>query len=165
MHGPKDRPRWDLHFDILRSMRYHKKRQAWFENLGIGFSITSLAFASAAFSAMQKWIPPEWAQVLVFVAALASFFSLILRPSERARKHADLHTSFSDLAKQISKPDDISPAELHGIRCQVLDIEKGEPKHSRALNSVCYDEIAESLGISADPRTSWWKRAFAHILP
>jgi hypothetical protein len=159
-----DRDRWDLYFDLERTLRYHRKRQGFFENMQVAFSIASAVAGTAAFLSVKTWIAVHWAQSLTFVVAFLAIVALVTRPSERARKHADLFDKFTDLLKEATVPKALSETELHGLNAKRKDLEKTEPKHSRALNAVCYDETALALGVDEQYATRF-QRLFAHWLP
>lgn len=158
------RERWDFYFDIERSMRYHKKRQAVFENLHVVLTIATFLFGSGAFMAIKDALPMAWAQYLAGIAAILSAISVVIRPSERARKHSDLYDKFTDLIKLVRAPKVLDSEAFEALVNMRLDIEKTEPKHGRALNAVCYHETAEALGLQGAP-VGWFRRNFAHVLP
>ena len=147
LHTPIER--WDEYFDVLRSMRYHRKRQRFFEFQHLWATFFGVVLGSGAFIAISA--NSKSAGWIALGSALISALTLVVRPSERARRHADLHDKFSDLAKQLNVRRALTDVELEKIIEARCDIEKTESPHLRSLNEICYYETAMALGVDAKP--------------
>jgi len=136
---------WDRRHGILYrielSVLYHRKRERFFDTVDRLIKTVALIGGSAAFAKATDADIVKWAAVAI---ALTSAFSLVFAFSERARKHAELGKSFSELAANLLQKGerDFSEADLNLLEADVRHLESTEPATLGALVVICQNELA-----------------------
>ena|SRR6266508_3456665 len=146
----------DLHellFGVRRSIRYHVKRQQFFDRLNGLTSFFNVIFGSAAVVALIK---TNIEYVGVPAAALVTVLSsidLVVGYSRKARVHERLACKFIDLDKEIISRNniDLTESELAKFSAERLDIEADEPPVKVVLDSICHNEMCRAEGYK-DPK-------------
>lgn len=136
----------DQLFDIRRSVRYHRRRQKFFEwSHDMLLWMTALLGTSTASSLFGGWGLIEVAAALT---AVASVSNLVFAPARKARLHSDLARRFIDLERLAISPD--AENRVSEIKAKRLVIEEDEPPIYRVLDTLCYNEVMRSLGYKDD---------------
>lgn len=151
-------------FDIRRSVRYHERRRAFFDAFSKLKNALGLFAGSGAVGAVLLSRPGVAGALAVIVAAFSAI-DLVIGSSEAARRHNDLQRRFlaleSDLIEKNLKNTDGTPLEFVRKR---LSIEADEPPIFRALDTLCHNEVARSLGRDDQQRVvSPFKRWLANF--
>ena len=107
----EDDPFHDLLFGVRRSVRYHMRRQAFFD--GVGEFLTLMALIAASTTVLVRVAWPDSVAVLVVasVSVLAQALALTWTPGRRARQHNEIARSFIDLEQKMV-PERARRAEL-----------------------------------------------------
>ena len=155
---------WDLLFGVRRSVRYHARRERFFDgahNLG---ALAAAVAGSAAVAALLGELDPALTTAAVAVTAVAGACELVFRTARAARLHNDLARDFIALEKElVVAGEDLPAAELRALEAARLDIEAREPPPLRVLDAMCHDELVTALGIEDAERSNltWWQRRLA----
>ena len=141
--------RYALLFGIRRSVRYHVKRQQFFDRLHSLTSALSIILGSTAVVALIK---DNWDYVGIPAAALVTVLSsidLVVGYSKKARLHERLSGKFIDLEKKIISVNEaeFSDADLAHCTQDRLNIEAEEPPAKNVLDSICHNEMLRAQGI------------------
>lgn len=154
--------RWATLWGVQRSVRYHARRQAFFDRWRRITSATGVIFGSAAATDLLRDGGHWLAVAAAFVVAVFSAADLVVGTAEMARKHDDLRRRFIKLeAKMLSNEEPDSETALAWC-AERLDIESDEPPTYRALDLLCENEQAIATGTDRNVPITWWQRKTAH---
>lgn len=155
--------RWDTLWGVQRSVRYHARRQTFFDRwrrLTLG---ASLLLGSGAAAAVMGQIGHNVALGMAFTVAILSAFDLVVNTAEMARKHAELGRRFIKLEANILADDEPSKETINAWCSERLDIESDEPPTYKALNLLCENEQAIATATNRWVQLRWWQRMTAHV--
>lgn len=160
--------RYYLLFSVRRSVRYHARREQFFDRSKSLTSALSVILGSAAVVALIK---ENLENVAIFAAALVTVLSsidLVVGYSRKAVLHGRLAGKFIDLEKQVVSisRSEFSESQLADLTQQRLSIEAEEPQKKTVLDSICHNELLRAEGISDEKeyvRIAWWQRLFAQF--
>ncbi|MEZ5691157.1 MAG: hypothetical protein R3D71_05795 [Rickettsiales bacterium] len=149
-----------LDFAVSKSVRYHSKRQRFFDILHNSSTIISAISGSSAFVAVlsDNRDLALWVSLIVAISsALDSVFSF----SKKSRVHNDLRRRFSDLLKEmiLSEGDEQLRRRWQAER---LNIEADEPPSLTLLVDICHNEEVIARGheekylLEGIDRWHWW---------
>ncbi|MGR3464257.1 hypothetical protein [Limimaricola sp.] len=151
-----------LFSDIWRSVRYHRAREAFFQQWSSGIAFTSLLAATSAVTSLLANAPMAWSIAAGLAVAFAQAIELIGRPGEKARLHSGLAAEFSALERIATVSEELSPKEIREMRGDILNIESREPPIKRFLDLRCHNEVARAIGSDDIEPLSCWQRWFVH---
>ena len=159
----EDAPFHDLLFSVRRSVRYHMRRQAFFD--GVGEFLTLMALIAASTTVLVRVAWPDSVAVLVVasVSVLAQALALTWTPGRRARQHNEIARSFIDLEQKmvLGARDELS---FHKFQAARLRIEAGEPPIARIVDVMCHNELARAYGQGEyEKRVSRFQRVTSHF--
>lgn len=160
----------DLLFDVRRSVRYHDRRQ-WFYQTVQNFAMLVVFLFStvtvAAFGTVVGEGLPMWVKLLpAMLTAVLMGLTLVYRVGEKAWLHADLKRQFIELEQRLEQDrassNDTLIAEVTNAR---LAIEAKEPPVLRVLDVLCHNELRRAMGHPHNKltRIGFWQRRFAHF--
>jgi hypothetical protein len=154
-----------LSFGVRRSIRYHVKRQQFFDRLDAFTSFFNVVLGSAAVLALLRGNPSTQVPVQnqglnlttfdwigVYAAALVTILSaieLVVGYARKSRQHEKLGCKFIDLERRmITERNDpnFSEANLAVLTGERLNIEAEEPPPKIALDSICHNELLRADG-------------------
>lgn len=139
---------YGLLFDIRRSVRYHDRRRAFYEQLHHVTSLMTILMAgSVLFDLAKDGKTAGWMIGLSGVAALLAAADMVLGYSRRATLHTDLRKRFADLEIEMLKGD-AAPETWQTYRLERLLIEKDEPAIYKVLDALCRNELLIAQGFS-----------------
>ena len=139
-----------LLFGVRRSVRYHMRRESFFEAWHRTTSALSVIFGSAVIASLLTDIS---SMLAVFAAGLVTIFSaidLVVGTSHKARIHNDLRRRFLELEKTLHNLDDSDTDAISAATQTRLDIEADEPPPLRALDSICHNDQLRAQGYKQD---------------
>jgi hypothetical protein len=159
---------WELLFAVRRSIRYHMRRQAFFEIWQRLTSGVGVVFGSAALGALLTQLGKDFPSLPIYAAAivtLATGLDLVVGTARMAWTHAALRKRFIDLEKKLLGSDQLSEAEYALLFRERLDIEADEPPVLRALDTICHNDLVQALGMN-DHQVSlpWYKLLTAQFV-
>jgi hypothetical protein len=159
-----ERQRWDIDFDVAKSIRYHAYRRSFWEGIDRFSKIATVVSGAAVFvsiigdnTELAKWCA-------LFVAVMSAL-DVVIGFSNFAKLHDKLYRDFSLLAQRIAEV--ASPHEIHIIdwRRRRLEIEMDEPGIIDWLERRCAAEEARARGVMV--RKEWmlpaWKIRLSQI--
>ena len=153
----------DLLFGVRRSVRYHMRRQRWFDRVHALIQVSTLAASSAAVaSLLGAW---GLAAPAAAAAAVAAALGVALGPDRRAREHNGLAREFVALERRMTLGG-CDPERLTEWQAARLEIEAAEPPVLRVLDALCHDELIRAYGHDEAQRSnvSWLQRALANVI-
>lgn len=135
----------DQLFDVRRSVRYHLHRRRFFESAQDFTTFLSALFGSAAFASIVADGPPWMGLTSAAIIAFMSLLSLVYGFRRKAWLYADLARQFIEL-ERVLEACHSNPTEeaLTEIADRQLVIEMSEPPIRRALDMICYNEVAQA---------------------
>lgn len=136
----------ELLFGVRRSVRYHMRRQQFFERWHIVTSATSVIFGSATVALIISKMGAGWIVATAVVVTVFSAIDLVVGTSRAAHLHNDLARRFIDLEKKIIKECTPTEAMLYSLTSDRLSIEADEPPIFRNLDILCHNELLRAMG-------------------
>jgi hypothetical protein len=138
---------WALLFDVRRSVRYHDRRCAFFEQLHRVTSVLTILLAgSVLFEIARPGDTAPWLVALSVAAAILAASDTVIGFAARAGLHRSLKQRFILLETSILARSG-SLADHQRVR---LGIEHDEPPVYRALDLLCYNEMLRAEGCPTD---------------
>ncbi len=139
-------------FRVRRSIRYHSRRQQYYTTLHNAVLFFALCFSSASIVAFATKMGEDWwlgFKLLPAVAvSLLAAANLVFGYARKSWLHADFVRKFTDLERQLIRPDSKDPARLAEVEDQILIIEADEPPILHVLNTLCRNELMKAEGAS-----------------
>lgn len=144
-----DDPVYPLAWGVETSVRYHERRQAYYERSDAFVNAVNLIAGSGAVLAIAKNAPSQVVVWLSAVVAVLSFVNLTMRSSHMAAQHAQLKQRFVDLLKRIKRLDPDAENfkdSLSKLEQRKLSIEMDEPPIFRLVHILANNELAFANG-------------------
>ena len=137
-----------LLFGIRRSIRYHSRRQAFYESTDrwTSFVLLILGSGSVALTLQGHSSLLLAAGTLV---ALISGLKLVFAVGQKASRHALLVRDFTRIERKLVA--DTSAEAVKSAGLERLEIEATEPPVLRVLDVICHNELLRAMGYD-DPR-------------
>ena len=157
-------------FGVRRSVRYHMRRAAFFDQWGQVTSGLNVLFGSTAIASALGALGADRAMVLSVAAGavitIVSTFDLIIGSSRVAREHSDLAKRFIALEATMSAVESPSSKWCAEFEARRLSIEADERPIMRTLDVLCHNELAHALGHGEEAtyRIGWIKRRLAQFV-
>lgn len=159
----KTNHQFKLWFGINRSVRYHRKRQAFCESMETWSDIALVSMGSVVVAlAMQDSSGSVLFAGLAIVATSA--LKLKLGLGRRAGTHKQLQLAFIELQEELEDADD---DVIRKIRAKRADLEKSEPPVMQVLNVICHNELLVSIGRDDSKErvhVNWFQRFAANLI-
>lgn len=159
--------RKDLLFAVRRSLRYHRSRARFFENVEVTSDALDLLFGSAAIVAILKNLPPGWVIALAAVVSATAALRIALQVSRKSSTHAALAREFARLEMDIRRDEAPTAAAVREWWGRRLDIEADEPPVKEVLNLIMHNRVCLSMRESKRSdcyEIKWFRRLTAHFL-
>ncbi len=156
----------DLLFGVRRSIRYHHRRERFFDQVHKISTILSALSGSATIAAVLAKAGPYWTITLAALVAVFSIVDLVVGTAKAARLHNDLAKRFIKLEKSIISIDEFTQQDLADFTAQRLDIEADEPPPLKVLDSICHNELLRAMNYDRSDflKISWYQRLFSQII-
>ena len=142
------------------SIRYHSKRQGFFEGADQLSNFLLLVLSSGAIAAALKGWPETISIIIGIGIAAATSIRIAFRVSSRAALHSHFVTEYTNLERLMLVEDEL----MVGWDSR-LEIEAEEPPTLINLSKVCHNEEIASQGL--DPsyilKVSWFQRLMAPV--
>ena len=145
----------DLLFDIRRSVRYHDRRQGFYQgvqNLALFLAFLFGTATVATFGAEIGEHLPVWVRLLPALAtSVLTGITLVYRVAEKAWLHLDLRREFIGLESRLELGKGRERSDLVArVQADRLAIESREPKVLRVLDTLCYNDVMRATGYKKD---------------
>lgn len=158
---------WTKRHDALYraelSTLYHRRRERFFDTSDKIAKAVAVLGGAASLSTLIGADSIKWAAAMITVT---STISLVFGLSERARRHAELASSFKRLESKIlsSGERDFTEADVNCWLSEVRSLEATEPAALSALVTDCQNRMARAVGqIDAVRELSLFRRLTMHI--
>lgn len=158
-----------LLFDVRRSIRYHDRRRAFYEQLHHLTSLLTILMAgSVLFDLAKKGETADWLTGISVAAALLAAIDMVIGYSKHASLHSSLRERFANLEIEIISGPADGPRWMNYQKERLL-IEKDEPAIYQVLDGLCRNEllVAEGFTKSKNPdqffNTYFWRRWTAQL--
>lgn len=139
-----------LFFDVRRSIRYHDRRRSFFEYMHrITAALTILMAGSILFDIGKTGDTAPWLVTLSVIAALLATLDMVVGYASKADLHRSLKVRFGKLEMAIIAGGS-SQEEWDAHHLKRLEIEQDEPTIYRALDVLCYNEVAIADGVKKE---------------
>ena len=154
---------FDLLFGVRRSIRYHSKRQAFYERVDrlSDFALLLLGSGTVVLVLQER---EEWATAAGFWVVVFSGLRLVYSYGVKAGLHARFVRDFTQLEKRLCA--NTSDKTVAAVTQERLELEATEPPVMRALDTICHNDLLVAMGLdSEDQRVhlSWFKRHTANL--
>lgn len=158
-----------LLFGVRRSVRYHMRREAFFEAWHrIITSACSVIFGSAVIGSLLTDIDNQLALYAAGVVTILAALDLVIGTAQMARLHNDLRRRFLDLEKRLCGAGELDAPQLDALTRERLDIEADEPPVLRALDTICHNDLLRASGYPRESGTyvplNWYQRCTAQLI-
>jgi len=145
-----ERQRWNIDFDVAKSIRYHAYRRSfWDQAYNISKILTVISGAAVLVSIIGANNPV--ATAFAFAVAITSALDVVLGFSNRSRAHDGLYRAFSRLAQDISENAAPTATDITDWHRRRLEIEMDEPGVIDWLERRCSAEEAAARGVTIRP--------------
>lgn len=135
-----------LFFDVRRSIRYHDRRRSFFECMHhIAAALTIFMALIILFDLGKICDTAPWLVSLSAITALLATFDMV----NKADQHKSLKVRFGKLEMAIIAGGS-SQEEWDAHHLKRLEIEQDEPAIYRALDVLCYNDVAIADGIKTE---------------
>lgn len=155
----------DLLFGVRRSIRYHNRRERFFDRL---HKISTFLAALAGTATVASVLAQAGSLAITFAVAVAVFsvIDLVVGTAQQARLHNNLARRFFDLEKAIITCKDPSEDAIVNFKAQRLDIEANEPPPLKVLDSMCHNELLRAMGYdeSRYVNIKWYQRWLSQLI-
>lgn len=160
---------WEKRHEILErieiSVRYHQKRERFFELSDKWVKAIAIIGGSVAFANLE---PNDGTRkALAALIALSSTLALVFGFADRAKRHAELTRKFRELDARIVQKGEISymEADLGAWEAEERMLEANEPPALNALVKICQNEIAITAGQpNKMVRIPYHQKLFSHLI-
>lgn len=155
----------DLLFGVRRSVRYHNRRRMFFDRLNTLSQALSVIFGSATMYAVLTDLGRGYAVTAAALVTAFSTINLVVGSTAMARLHHDLARRFIALEKSMVMVPRPGEADISSWTQARLDIEMDEPPPLRVLDSICHNELMQTMGYPRERwlRIGWFQRLVAQI--
>ena len=139
--------RFELQFDIRRSVRYHDLRRNFFSRTNQLLLFVNLVLGSGGIALYFREEKIDWFLPLAYgVIAISSAVLIAFKISECAALHAKLYERFIRLEKEFFALPSDDTTGLARLEAEFLEISIYEPPVYHALNRICHSQVVKSEG-------------------
>lgn len=150
--GPVMSPQ-DMHADVLHNVRtgvrYHMRRQGFYEQWHRFTGVMTLLLGSAAFVTLLKQHELV-AMIATSSVAILQALDLIFETRKRADLHRDLRKRYLTIEPDISACKEIAKEQYCEIKRTIALIEVDEPPLRRAVLAISQNEALEVSGYTRE---------------
>ena len=139
----------DVLFSVRRSIRYHSKRQAFYESVEQWTTFVLLLLGSGVVALALEGLQ-AWNLAVGFGVALLSGLKLVYAFGSKAHRHARFVGDFTTLEKRLRG--DSSGETVAAVTRERLDLEASEPPIKRVLDVICHNELCRAMDYSDEER-------------
>ncbi len=144
--------RWNIDFDVSKSIRYHAYRRSFWDRLDYSSKVLTIVSGTAVLISIMGSNNPV-ATGFAFLVAIASALDVVLGFSQRMKVHDALYRAFSMLGQEIADSETLTEKDILKWRRRRLEIEMDEPGAIDWLERRCAAEEATARG--CEVRREW----------
>lgn len=127
-------------FAVARSVRYHAKREAFFQTLDQWSKIISVTLSLGVVGDLLNG-SPKFSLWLAAGVAAVGVIDLVKGFGAMSKRHLELGQQFISLNQDyVRLGDDITEMQFRDLCARRLEIEKREPPILKTLNRICHNE-------------------------
>lgn len=152
-----------LLFGVRRSVRYHSRRQAFYERVDRWTNFLLLLLGSGAASLALRDLQ-AWILAAGFGVTIISSLKLVYAFGTKAGQHAQFVKDFLQLEKRLVADD--SDKMVAAVKQDRLQLESAEPPVMRVLDALCHNELLVAIGHSDKGERvplKWYQRLTANL--
>lgn len=152
-----------LLFGVRRSIRYHSRRQAFYESLDQWTTFILLLLGTGMIATALNDLY-AWMFLVGFLVSAIAGLKLAFACGTKAGLHAQLVKDFTLLEKRLRA--DSSEETVAAITQERLDLEAAEPPVMHVLNVICHNELLRAMGITDNSErvpVTWLQRLTANF--
>ncbi|MYB88396.1 MAG: hypothetical protein F4X93_00290 [Proteobacteria bacterium] len=155
---------YNLLFAVRRSVRYHTKRQQFFERLELFSNVVVLILGSLV-AFLARYEIDLLVPLLALFIALITAINVAVGYSRRARIYNALARRFIELEKKIVRTGVLTESDYKAFTTERLTIEADEPPINRSLDLKCHNELcyAENYDEKYHEKLSCIQRILAYF--
>ena len=153
------------HFAVQRSIKYHTRRQAFYDSWNNITNAVSILLGAGTVAALARELPLADMLSVVFpiVITIFSTLNLVWGTTRRARLHNELYRRFIELQRKMVSSSAVEAQACRIFRGERLAIEADEPPTMFVLSALCHNEVARANGAGEYFQVSLWRRCLAHV--
>ena len=148
MKKEKRTPYTDVLFHVRLSIRYHERRQGFFDGfLKLSIFVT-LVLNSSAVGLMLSQVEELWTILVMLTGTVMLAGSLAYGVRSKSAQHGDLRRRFIELEQDIrsNKPSD-ETEQMEWAQVKRLAIEADEPSSTmRTVEAICHNDESQAMG-------------------
>lgn len=155
---------WRIRSDVIHnsdvSVRYHRKRQRFFDLLD---KCTKAASVMLGASLLGTWVKDHMPLIASAISSLG-LLSLVFAYSDRKQSHKELAEAFSGLIQRVEAcpPIDINQTVAAKWQSEYIGLSAKEPPTLKTLAIICEHEATAASGRKNHvPMPAWPKRLVA----
>ncbi len=138
---------WAEVFHIRRSVRYHMRRQAFFDNWHRVTNFVAVLFGSATVITLMTSTGHGWAVSAAVVVTVFAAADLVVGTAQMARRHDHLRRRFMALEqKELLGRDSMTAKQATDLARQRMEVEMEEPPVMRALDTIAHNDVLQAEG-------------------
>lgn len=160
----EDTERYEIWYDIQRSIRYHRAREAFYQWYANTFTFLTLLAGSGIVMSLLGTGPKLLSVSLGVAVAAAQIIELVFQIAHKARLHNSLASEFMALDRVMTRTPSMDEKALAEIRSDILTIEAREPPIKRYLDLICHNQVARMIGSKDLEKLTFWQRNLANWL-
>lgn len=155
----------DQLFGVQRSIRYHARRQAFYDTCNNLTNAVSIILGAGTIAALVNTLPAADQLKLVFPAVITvvSTFNLVFGTARAARTHNDLYRRFVAIEADMMVTTALDEQALARVRRERLSVEADEPPTKFALDVMCHNELVRAKGGEEYRSVTPLQRFLAHF--
>lgn len=161
----------DAIHNIRAAIRYHMRRQGFFERWHRVTGVLSLIFSSAAVVSFVGGPTTHYATIMAAIVAITQAIDLMFETQKRATLHADLRRRYVLLEPDLLASSKLTEPQYAKIKRKIASIEIDEPPLRETLIALAQNEAAEVSGYTREDNPAsftelnWWQRHFPNLNP
>ena len=151
-------------FAIQRSIKYHTRRQAFYDGWNNATNAVSILLGAGTVAALAHDVPFAGVLTILFPVLITVFatFNLDWGSTRRARLHNDLYRRFVDLERRMISLTAIDEPDCRTLRAERLAIEADEPPTMFVVSVLCHNEVVRANGAGEHFKVPAWQKWLAH---
>ncbi|MFO1351880.1 MAG: hypothetical protein U1F68_14900 [Gammaproteobacteria bacterium] len=157
---------YDLNFAVQRSIRYHQRRERFYDLWQSATDAVALIFGSVVLAVLLQQWGEGWVIAAAALVTISSTISLVVGTGRKARLHREIARRFQILELDMDEAEQ-SVEMLKKFNRIRREIELDEPPLLVNLNRICHNEVMRALGFKPDNPgylpLSGPQRFFAHL--
>lgn len=164
--------KYDLVFDLMRNMRYHADREAWFSGWNRLCQFVSVLSGTAAGATLLSTFGAGTngayvAAFLGFLVALITTISLVIDLPGAARAHAGLRQRFAAVLASVELKPLITFGDAAAARAEMARIYGEEPPPKSVVDAKAWNATRRSLATQISKSDlipiKWHESLLAHV--